>query len=128
MLKTCPHFMRGRLRECYQTEMTERHRAKMESESRAKFEFGRSELFHQAEEFARGHWRAPVEAACWIRQHNPEFVQNAAKQCRESRCPGRDKNSQVLRWHQAILQELRARRQQEQVRPIPQKVLDRADC
>ena len=32
MLKTCPHFMRGRLRECFQMALTERHRAKMESD------------------------------------------------------------------------------------------------
>ena len=31
-LKTCPHFMRGRLRECFQMALTERHRAKMESD------------------------------------------------------------------------------------------------
>ena len=32
MLKTCPHFMRGRLRECFQMALTERYRAKMESD------------------------------------------------------------------------------------------------
>ena len=32
MLKTCPHFMRGSLRECFEIPLMERHRAKMESD------------------------------------------------------------------------------------------------
>ena len=84
MLKTCPHFMRGRLRECFEIPVHGRHRAKMESDElreirawklfglvpitlihrlRGTVAVGRSELAHRAEEFARGHWTALREEA-----------------------------------------------------------------
>ena len=74
MLKTCPHFMRGRLRECFEISLMERYGAKMESDElreirawelfglvpiillhrpRGTGAVGRSGLAHRAEEFAR---------------------------------------------------------------------------
>ena len=76
MLKSCPHFLRGRLRESFQVALREKHRAKMvqneQVEIRAWKLFGlvplmlmhrprgtgavdRSELCHRVDEFARGH-------------------------------------------------------------------------
>ena len=35
MLKSCPHFLRGRLRESFQVALRERHRAKMVQDEQA---------------------------------------------------------------------------------------------
>ena len=81
-----------------------------------------------------------MKQLCGIHQHNPGFVQNAATQrrgnaagrqlkqgCREGRCPGARQEltgAALAPKNEATLQELRARRPQEQVQPIPQEVLD----
>ena len=161
MLKTCPHSMGGRLWECFPMALTERHRATMESDELVEIRawelfalvptlllqrprmtgaVGRSELSHRAEEFARGHWRALIEAA--LRDSpaqsrgRPERREAEERERRGKAAQARVQRGQVSRARQeltgaalapkneATLQELRARRPQEQVQPIPQKVLD----
>ena len=99
MLKTCPHFMRGRLRECFEIAFMERHRAEMESDElgelrawelfglvpiillhrpRGTGAVGRSELGHRAEEFARDIGGHSGKKPFGTRQHTQEVVQNAA--------------------------------------------------
>ena len=101
---------------------------------------GRSEMSHRAEEFAMGHWRALIEAA--LRDSpaqsraRPERSDTEERERRAKAAQARVQRGQVSRARQeltgaalapkneATLQELRARRPQEQVQPIPQDVLD----
>ena len=84
MLKTCPHFLRGRFRECMGVALRERFRAKqagdVEAEIRAWKLFalvpmmllhrprgagsiGRAELSHRAVDFANGRWNDLIRQA-----------------------------------------------------------------
>ena len=81
-----------------------------------------------------------LKQLCGIRQHNPEVVperrEAEERERRGKAAQARVQRGQVSRARQeltgaalapkneATLQELRARRPQEQVQPIPQKVLD----
>ena len=101
---------------------------------------GRSELSHRTEEFARGHWRALIEAA--LRDSpaqsraRPERSDTEERELRGKAAQARVQRGQVPRARQeltgaalapkneATLQELRAQRPQEQVQPILQEVFD----
>ena len=84
MLKTCPHFFRGRLRQCFIVVLQERYRARqvgdIQAEERAWKVFGlvrmmlmhrprgtgsvgRDELSKRADGFARGRWTELLENA-----------------------------------------------------------------
>ena len=85
MLKTCPHFLRGRLRESFNLALRERFRARLEgnveAETRAWKLFGlipvmllhrpfgtgsvgRRALAQQVDDFARGLWTDLIQKAC----------------------------------------------------------------
>ena len=101
---------------------------------------GRSELSFRAEEFARGHWRALIEAALQDSpaqsRARPERSDTEERERRGKAAQARVQRGQVSRARQeltgaalapkneATLQELPARRPQEQVQPIHQEVLD----
>ena len=85
MLKSCPHFLRGRLRESFNLTLRERFRARLEGNVEAetsawKFfglilvmllhrpvgtgSVGRTELAQRADDFARGLWTDLLRKAC----------------------------------------------------------------
>ena len=160
MLKSCPHFLRGRLRESFQVALRERHRAKMVQDEQAEIRawklfglvplmlihrpsgtgaVGRSELCHRADEFARGHWSKLVTDALQICPHHArpraERSESEEQVRRGKAAQARVHCGQVSRAQEltgatlapknaATLQELRARRPQEQLREISQEVMD----
>ena len=84
MLKRCPHFLRGRLRQCFAIALRERYRARQEQDAAAEERawklfglvpamllhrprgtgsVGRDELAQRADEFASGHFRDLLEMA-----------------------------------------------------------------
>ena len=84
MLKSCPHFLRGRLRQCWAVALRERHRARQVHDNaaeerawklfglvpvmllhrpRGSGSVGRDELAQRADDFARGHWIALLHNA-----------------------------------------------------------------
>ena len=84
MLKSCPHFLRGRLRQCWAVALRERHRARQVHDNaaekrawklfglvllmllhrpRGSGSVGRDELAQRADDFAQGHWIALLRNA-----------------------------------------------------------------
>ena len=83
MLKRCPHFLRGRLRQCFAIALRERYRARQEQDPvaeerawklllvpamllhwpRGTGSVGRDELAQRADEFASGQFRCLLEMA-----------------------------------------------------------------
>ena len=154
MLKSCPRFLRGRLRFCFGVALRERNRAKLEgdqiAESRAWKLFGlvptmllhrpkhsRDELAKRADDFAQGRWLSLLTTA---QQQNTVRI-TRTEQVDDHVRRGMAAQSRVERGHvsrarheltgaplapknQDTQNELQGRRPQERVCAIPQEVLD----
>ena len=142
MLKTCPHFLRGRLRESFQVALRERHRAKMAQDEQAEIRawkfFGLVPLMFMHIPSGTGAvGRSQLASGRWS-----EVMTDVPRNCPHRARPRADKAQvrvrcgQISRARQGLtgatpapknastLLELRARRPQEQLREIPREVMD----
>ena len=126
VLRSCPHFLRGRLRESFGMALRERFRAKLhgdrEGEVRAWKLFamtpimllhkptgvgsvGRSELLHRADKFARGCWQELIHHARQSTAARPaarEFPEEEDRQRRGKAAQSRVQQGQVSRARQEL--------------------------
>ena len=126
MLKTCPHFMRGRLREAFQVALRERFRAKLMGDEEGQIRgwklfalvpmmllhrprgtgsVGRSELVHRADKFAAGRWtELVVEATQHQVSQAPrgERTEEADREHRGKAAQARVQRGQVSRARQEL--------------------------
>ena len=121
MLKSCPHFLRGRLREAFQVALRERFRAKLMGDEDGQVRgwklfalvpmmllhrpcgtgsVGRCELVHRADRFAAGRWAELIrEATQHQAVHTPrcERSEEADQQHRGKAAQERVQRGQVSR-------------------------------
>ena len=150
MLKSCPHFFRGRLRNSFRVALEERHRAEGEGDELAEerawnsshlsmgLSVGRDELAARGELFVRGRWR---ELLASTRNSIPTGTQKTSlpgarrneeawqprSACRRARSHEPGRNWSVRHWlpkKEETLRELRERRPQVASREILREVLD----
>ena len=133
MLKSCPHFLRGRLRDCFQVALRERYLAKFRGDEAGQVRgwklfalvpmmmlhrpqgsgsVGRSELVHRA---ATQH-----QDEC---ERHGRAVQARVQRGQVSRARQELVGAKLAPKDQTTLNELRGRRPQEQLREIPADVM-----
>ena len=126
MLKSCPHFFRGRLRHSFRTALEERCRAALEgdvvAEARAWKLFavvpimllsrprgigriGRDELASRADQFARGEWRELINMAVQNVSTFPNSKREASSEAERRGLAAQEKvkRGQVSRARQALV-------------------------
>ena len=147
MLRSCPHFLRARLRQSFGAVLEERHRAwklfgliplMLLHQPRGTGSFGRDELARHAELFPEGRWVELIErarqCATPISGTKPELDEGEEQQRRGNAAQIQQGQVSQARHEltgaalvprtRATLDELQQKRPQEQRRAIPQPVLD----
>ena len=139
VLRSYPHFMRGRLRQSFDLALRERHRAHLAGDRVASMgsgSVGRDELCSRADQFAAGEWVSLIDTARSVafegsakgKAISEEERRGKAAQYRVLRGPvsrARHETGAALPPRtDATFAELQGRRPQAPVRPIPREVLD----
>ena len=122
MLKSCPHFLRGRLRDCFQVALRERYLAKLRGDEAGQVRgwklfalvpmmmlhrpqgsgsVGRSELVHRADRFAAGRWAELVHDA--TQHHQSERSEEDECERRGKAAQARVQRGQVSRARQELV-------------------------
>ena len=113
MLKGCPHFMRGRLRECFATALRERHRGALIGDSVVQVRawklfaliptmlfqrphgtgsIGRAELAQRIERFFQGRWLSLLSQTSDCRRSAPTHRATTVEEEQEKRGRGANEN------------------------------------